>query len=99
VPRRIKPLPKKERRIVDLVPGTRYYVSFGTNNAYPCTLVEILEEFSIREIRVVIDYKPNRQGWYRNSTGALVWVTGNEHILFPSEIGETPEHAVQNEVR
>jgi hypothetical protein len=94
----VKPLPKQARRPIELAFGEQYYVSFGANNAYPCRLIAILDEFSTREIKVAVDYKPQYCCWGRDENHQRIWYTSNEHILFPNEIGQSPEEAVRHEV-
>ena len=65
-----------------LAVGTDYYVSFGNNIVYPCTLNEIIEG---TPRKIVISKYDN---------GKLF----GKHVLFSNEIGRTPEEAVINSV-
>lgn len=76
----ITPIHYTKRTEPVLTPGADYYVCFGNNIAYPCTLKEIIEG---RNKRVVITKYDNNQRF-------------GEHVLFSNEIGQTPEEAVQN---
>jgi len=63
-------------------PGHPYYVSFGSHKAMPCTFVRYMEEYNNE--RILIEVERGR-GIY-------------SHILFPDEIGRTPEEAVERQV-
>lgn len=56
----VQPLFKKDRKAPELNIGNNYFVSFGTNNAYPCTLKEIINEYSETEVNVEIFTKPQK---------------------------------------
>jgi hypothetical protein len=76
----ITPIHYTKRTEPLLTAGADYYVCFGNNIAYPCTLKEIIEG---RNKRVVITKYDNDQ-------------RSGEHVLFSNEIGKTPEEAVRN---
>jgi hypothetical protein len=63
-----------------LTVGADYYVCFGNNIAYPCTLIEI------------IGGSPKRIRISKTDKGEIF----GEHALFSDEIGLTPEEAVRN---
>jgi hypothetical protein len=64
----------------ELIVGAKYYVSFETGYAIPCTLKEIFMQGEKQ--RLLIDCKnPSHHGTY---------------ILFQEEIGRTPEEAAKN---
>lgn len=94
----IKPLPLKARKTPKLIIGGNYYVSFGTNNAYPCTLVEIITEFSKTEVRVEIPEKPRSKKGFIDINGNRSYNWKSTRVLYQDEIGSTPEEAVKNEV-
>jgi hypothetical protein len=76
----ITPIHYTKRTEPELKAGEDYYVCFGNNIAYPCTLKEIIEG---RNRRVVIRKYDNGREF-------------GEHVLFSNEIGKTPEEAVRN---
>jgi len=80
VDKEITPIHYTKRTEPVLTAGAGYYVCFGNNIAYPCTLKEIIEG---RNKRVVITKYDNNQ-------------QSGEHVLFSNEIGQTPEEAVRN---
>lgn len=91
----IKPLLRKDRVAPKLKVGGIYFVSFGTNNAYPCFLKEIINTSSNTEVKVEILIKPR----YRNQLlypGYKVKILSRIHLLYANEIGITPEDAVRN---
>jgi len=94
----IQSLPVEKRITPDLCIGKWYYISFGSNNAYPCRLREVLHHENYAEIVVEIPVrryrKPKSFGLEKRS---IDW--GSLHTVYPDEIGYTPEHAVQNTVR
>jgi hypothetical protein len=79
----IAPIPLTERKEPTLTVGADYYVCFGNNIAYPCTLTEI------------IGGSPKRIRIRKQDKGEVF----GEHVLFSDEIGLTPEEAVRNEVK
>ena len=82
VSNRIKPLRWRERPKLDFKEGDTYYVSFGGHRSLPCTLIRYMEEY--RNERILIEVRQK---------GIL-----STHVLFPDEIGRTPEEAVMREV-
>jgi hypothetical protein len=78
----INPVHYTKRTEPALTIGHEYYVCFGNNIVYPCTLNEIIEG---PPKRVVISKYDNGQFFGR-------------HVLFSNEIGHTPEEAVKNSV-
>jgi hypothetical protein len=82
VDKSVKPIRYAQRTPVQLVVGNDYYVSFGSHEAYKCKLVDVSMLKERNQIRIEIPSK----------TGV------SPHILFPDEIGMTPEEAVMNEV-
>lgn len=78
----VTPLRFAERVPVELVVGEEYYVSFGSHEAKKCKLVEIVEKPSYHRIEIEVVS-------HKEST---------RYVLFPDEIGRTPEEAVINEV-
>jgi len=78
----VKPLPIKERRKANLSIGSLYFVCFGNNNVYPCSLKSIITEFEQSEVVVCC----------RSSRFEAT------HTLYHDEIGDSPEHAVENTV-
>jgi len=83
VDKSITPTPSTVRKEPALTVGADYYVCFGNNLAYPCTLIEILGG-SPKRIRIS-----------KKDRGEIF----GEHVLFSDEIGLTPEEAVQNTAR
>lgn len=91
----IHPLMRKNRKIPKLEIGHSYYVSFGTNNAYQCTLNKIINDSSTTEVVVEIPIKPRYQNQYLYP-GCKVKIISRTHRLYSNEIGITPEDAVRN---
>lgn len=77
----ITPIHYTQRTEPELKVGEDYYVCFGNNIAYPCTLKEIMG--SGRNKRVAITKYDNNQ-------------RASENVVFSNEIGRTPEEAVRN---
>jgi len=82
VEKEITPIHYSKRTEPVLQIGADYYVCFGNNIAYPCTLTKIIEG---TPKKIVISKYDN---------GKLF----GEHTLFSNEIGQTPEEAVRNSV-
>jgi hypothetical protein len=80
VDKEITPIHYTKRTEPELKVGSDYYVCFGNNVAFPCTLKEIKEG---RNKRVVITKYDNDKEF-------------GEHVVFSNEIGLTPEEAVRN---
>lgn len=82
VDKAIAPLHYSKRTEPKLQVGAEYFVSFGNNVVYPCTLNEIIEG---TPRKIVISKYDNGKVFGR-------------HVLFSNEIGQTPEEAVLNSV-
>ena len=82
VDQEITPLHYSKRTEPELQVGADYYVCFGNNIAYPCTLTKIIDG---TPKRIVISKYDNDKVF-------------GEHTLFSNEIGKTPEEAVVNSV-
>ena len=82
VEKEITPVHYSKRTEPVLEIGADYYVCFGNNIVYPCTLDKIIEG------------PPKRIAISKYDNGKLF---GN-HVLFGNEIGRTPEEAVKNSV-
>ena len=82
VDKTIAPVHYTRRKEPDLRVGADYYVSFGNNIVYPCTLNEIIPG---PPKRIVITKYDNGKPF-------------GQHVLFSNEIGVTPEEAVINSV-
>ena len=82
VDQKITPVHYSKRTEPSLQVGADYYVSFGNNIAYPCTLTKIIDG---TPKRIVISKYDNDKVF-------------GEHTLFSNEIGKTPEEAVVNSV-
>lgn len=95
VDKKIKPLRISERKAPNLVVGENYYVSFGSNDAYPCKLLEIDNKNSIPAVTISIELKSLSRELDINGQKIR---NKNIHVLDTNEIGDTPESAVLNEV-
>jgi hypothetical protein len=82
VDKKITPVHYSKRTEPVLEVGADYYVCFGNNIAYPCTLTKIMDG---TPKRIVISKYDNDKIF-------------GEHTLFSNEIGKTPEEAVVNSV-
>ena len=82
VDKEITPVHYTKRKEPTLKPGADYYVCFGNNIVYPCTLDEVIEG---TPKKIVISKYDNGQFF-------------GKHVLFSNEIGQTPEEAVINSV-
>ena len=82
VDKEITPIHYSKRTEPLLQPGADYYVCFGNNIVYPCTLNEIIEG---HPKKIVISKYDNDKVF-------------GKHVLFSNEIGRTPEEAVMNSV-
>ena len=82
VDKEITPIHYTKRKEPVLKVGGDYFVCFGNNIVYPCTLDEIMEG-TLKKI--VISKYDNGQFF-------------GKHVLFTNEIGQTPEEAVLNSV-
>ena len=95
----IKPSPVKDRMKPSLYVGQPYYVCFGNNNAYPCELIEVINEFAETEVRIKIPQKSRSKKGFIDREGNRTQIGSSTHILYANEIGLTPEDAVKNTVR
>lgn len=93
----IKPLTRDKRKAPELKEGQTYYVSFGNNNVYPCTLTKIINEYSETEVEIEIPHKRSKKR-IRLQNGTITHYGTSSHILYTNEIGATPEDAVKNSV-
>lgn len=93
---KIKTILRKDRLVPELKIGNKYYVSFGTNCAYPCFLVEIINQFERTEIKIKIQVEDDLAYFRRD--GKLIYEPFQMHILYANEIGSTPENAIRNAV-
>ena len=82
VDKKITPVHYSKRTEPVLQVGADYYVCFGNNIVYPCTLTKIIDG---PPKRIVISKYDNDKIF-------------GEHTLFGNEIGNTPEEAVVNSV-
>jgi len=94
---KIIPISTKDRIVPELKTGERYYISFQDNWAYPCQLLEIINEFSETEVRVQIELKAHFS--YIRKNGIMIYEPFHQHTIYACEIGSTPEEAVKNTVR
>jgi hypothetical protein len=99
VDRQIKPLKINERVQPPLFVGSNYYVSFMNNNAYPCTIIEIINEFEYTEVKIEIPVKSKSKKGAIDENGNLTFRPTQTNIVYASDIGLTPEDAVRNQVR
>ncbi|MBE8712546.1 hypothetical protein [Sphingobacterium hungaricum] len=79
-----KELPVNERKPFDLIIGEIYYFPSGHRNVVECRLIEIYQEGERERITVEIDAQ------VQSLAGTL--------SLYPYEIGQTPEEALQNRI-
>lgn len=93
---KIRTISRKERTEPELKLGSKYFVSFGTNYAYPCFLTAIINEFEQTEVKIKVQIKENIS--YFRKDGQLAYYPFQEHLLYANEIGNTPEDAVRNSV-
>ena len=80
VDQEITPIHYTKRTEPELKIGADYYVCFGNNIAYPCTLKEIIEGRNKRVVIIKYDHDKNF----------------GEHVVFSNESSQTPEEAVRN---
>lgn len=92
----IKPLPVAKRKIPHLILGSTYYISFGRNISYMCTLLEIINEFGCQEVKVQRQGKASKMIHKMDGTKSQYFT--QENILYSNEIGETPEESILNQV-
>ncbi len=111
VSKRVKPIHYSLRPPLSLELGKDYYVSFCVGQAYHCRLTNIYEER--RRIEIEIPRRPSRSWMERMSRKRIPrqqwreWLSVCEkepyscvdvYLLFPDEIGCTPEEAVTRQV-
>ena len=96
VDRQIQPINLKDRKTVELIIGNEYYVSFGMNEASPCKLTKI--DKVQNKITIEVPPKSISDKGYIDADGIFFYPDISTHILFPDEIGLTPEEAVINQV-
>ena len=98
VDKSIKPINPSKRKIVDLIVGNEYYVSFGNNNVKRCKLIEIYKEGRRERIVIEVPVKPRSAKGFIDREGNISHHWADTFTLFADEIGNTPEEAVINEV-
>jgi hypothetical protein len=81
-----------------LIVGEKYYVSFGSNDTYPCRLLKILHEYDTPEVEIEIPIKAGSKKGFKDVNGKTSHNWVSTHILKANEIGITPEEAVLNTV-
>jgi hypothetical protein len=78
---KIKPLHYTERVPFKISMSERYYFSFGSNEVFPCEIIEVLEtEEEPKSILIELYLGPEK----------------SRHYVKMDEIGRTPEEAVRN---
>ncbi len=98
VDKKVRPIPFKQRVPPKLVEGQQYFVSFGNNDTYPCTLVEIIEERYGKEVHIEIPMRPGSKKGFTDRNGKRSHNWTSSHILYSDEIGATREEAVRHTV-
>ena len=98
VDKNIKPIHYSKRRAPEITVGGNYFVSFGSNDTYPCVVTKIIKEFDRDEVEIDIPTKAlSKKGFIDiNGKRSHNWVS--THILYADEIGLTREQAVINTV-
>ena len=96
VSKKIQPLLRFQRIEPILSPGGDYYISFGDNSAYPCKLLNVINEYSKTEVSVQIMCKSRKM--VRDAQGNKSRIYPMQHLVYATEIGITPEDAVRNSV-
>ena len=97
VDKAIKPLPFAKRQQPDLKVGRDYFVSYLNNNAYPCIVLEIINEFDHEEVRIEIPLKISSKRHISGSSGRVNYRPVHTDIVRAVQIGLTPEDAVRNQ--
>lgn len=92
----IKPVMSRKRTVPNLIIGNDYYVSFENNNAYPCTLVKIINEYDRTEVMIEIKARVPRNGYMAGGVRKFSRVQRN--TVYANQIGISPEDAVRNQV-
>lgn len=98
VDKSLTPIHYKKRKIPQLVIGKNYFVSFGSNDTYPCKLIKVITVFDRKEVEIEIPMKPMSKKGFIDIDGKLSHNWTSTHILFADEIGSTREEAVINTV-
>jgi hypothetical protein len=94
----ISPIHFSKRKTPELTEGGNYFVSFGSNDTYPCKLIKIINVNGSPEVEIEIPMKPMSKKGFIDSNGKLSHNWSSNHILFADEIGLTREEAVINTV-
>jgi hypothetical protein len=79
--KKIKRIPLKLRKTPRLIIGGNYFVCFGDDYSYPCKLLEIIEEFDSKEVRIEIPIKPMSKKGFINLKGEKV-IFGHRNIYY-----------------
>ena len=95
---KINPLKINERTQPQLFVGSKYYVSFMNNNAYPCSISEIINESDRTSVKIEIPIKLKSKKNAFDKDGNLTFRPTQTNIVYAFEIGLTPEDAVKNQV-
>ena len=99
VDKSVKPIHFKNRKAPKLEIGGDYFVSFGSNDTYPCILKEIeTREGSWTSVTIEIPIKPMSKNGFIDVNKKISHHWVSTHSLFPDEIGLTREEAVINTV-
>ena len=98
VDKKIQTLIRSKRKAPELNIGYDYFVCFHNNNVYPCTLIEIINEFKTTEVRIEIPMKKLSAKGFMDSSGKISHRWMQQHIVLATSIGSTPEEAVKNMV-
>ena len=93
---KVKSIPISNRITPDLIIGGTYYVSFGRNIAYICTLLEIINEFQNTEVKILRQGKTSKITNKMDGTKSRYFT--RENILYAYQIGISPEDAILNQV-
>lgn len=94
----VKPIHFSKRTAPELIVENDYFVSFGSNDTYPCKLIKVINEFDRAEVEIEIPKRPMSKKGFRDSEGNISHNWVSSHILYADEIGLTREEAVINQV-
>lgn len=94
VDKKIKPVPYRNRKSIELALNRQYYVSFENNIAYPCRLIG----FDDKTVSIEIPAKTKSKKVLRGIDGNVIDFPVDKHTLHLHCLGTTPEEAVINEV-
>lgn len=94
----VTPIHFAKRKIPELIVGGNYFVSFGSNDTYPCKLVKVINIYDRKEVEIEIPMKPRSKKGFIDINGKLSHNWTSTHVLFADEIGLTREEAVINTV-